>query len=66
MTIQELIKQAYEKDCSITLEQKEKLEKEFYSLQDAFIALNALECAGVDNWVGYEDAMATISENEEE
>ncbi len=64
MTLQELIKQAYEKDCSITLEQKEKLEEEFYSLQDDSIFLNALKCAGVDNWDGYDCALEMIREDE--
>lgn len=65
MTLRELIKQAYEKDCSITLQQKEELETEFFSLQDDSILLNALQCAGVDNWEGYDYALEMVEDKDE-
>lgn len=60
MTLKELIDQAYEINCSITLEQKEKLEKDLNDLNQSQLTLNALECAGVDNWDGYGFALEQL------
>lgn len=41
--------------------------KEYNSLVEDSIMLEALQCAGVDNWQGYDFAMETFREmNEEE
>jgi len=43
----------------------EILVKEYKSLLESQKALDALEAAGVDNWEGYEDAVAWLEEDEE-
>lgn len=40
--------------------------KEYESLQRDLQWLNAIECAGVDNWEGYEEAMNILEEWENE
>lgn len=40
--------------------------KEYESLQKDLQWLNALECAGVDNWEGYEEAISILEEWENE
>jgi len=36
--------------------------KEYESLQKDCLWLSALECAGVDNWEGYEEAISILEE----
>lgn len=51
----------------ITHKQHIKLLDEYGKLTDSEITLNALECAGVDNWCGYGDAIDLMKEwNNEE
>jgi hypothetical protein len=40
--------------------------REYEQLQERDAKLWALESAGVDNWIWYDDAMATLSESSEE
>lgn len=40
--------------------------KEHEKLCEAYAKLEALECFGVDNWIGYDDAMQSLYNEEEE
>ena len=40
--------------------------REYEKLCEAYDKLQALECYGVDNWEGYEDAMQSLYDEEEE
>ncbi len=40
--------------------------KEYDELVNAFYKLNALENAGVDNWEWYDEAMKSLSEDEDD
>jgi len=50
-----------EKDKMITITQNE-----YGKLLNAYYKLNALECAGVDNWEGYGYALENFNEDEDE